>query len=58
MADTKGMLAKILAAKGDLAIKRMSLKVGFDLNKILSGATVADALLESKITNAAKELGF
>lgn len=58
MADTKGMLAKIQAAKGELAIKRMSLKVGFDLNKVLSGATTADALLESKILNAAKELGF
>ena len=31
--------------KGIACIKRMSLKVGLDLNKILSGATVADALL-------------
>ena len=58
MADMKGMLNQILSAKGELAIKRMSLKVGLDLNKVLSGATVADALLESKIMNAAKDLGF
>lgn len=58
MADVRATLSSILSAKGDIAIKRISLKVGIDLTKVLSGSQAVDAALEGKIRTAIQQLGY
>lgn len=58
MADLKSTLAQINATKGEIAIKRMSLKVGLDLTKVISGIQAVDAALEAKIAAAIQQLGY
>jgi len=58
MADVRANQSAIVSAKGDIALKRVSLKVGIDLTKVLSGAQAVDAALEGKILTAVQQLGY
>jgi len=58
VADIKSLLSRIASAKGDIAIKRISLKVGVDLTKVISGMLAVDPGLETKVMTAVTDLGF
>ncbi|MBC7544150.1 MAG: hypothetical protein H7338_15625 [Candidatus Sericytochromatia bacterium] len=58
MATLKSQVQDILDRKGTIAIKRLSLKVGADLNQLLTGSLMINPTLESKVQTAIRELGF
>jgi hypothetical protein len=58
MATLQTVIQDVMARKGSIAIKRLSLKVGADLTQVLSGAMPPTTILETKVQAAMRELGF
>ena len=58
MADLRRTIQEVMDRKGNIAIKRLSLKVGVDLTQVLNGTMTPNTVLEGKVQTAIRDLGF